>query len=87
MLKNVVLPAPFGPMIARSSPAATLQRDIIDRDQAAEMLASRCGLRSSVMLRPAVRSEAEQAAREEQHDEHEQQADERTSSSASPRRE
>ena len=36
MLKNVVLPAPFGPMMARSSPFADGQRDVLDRDQAAE---------------------------------------------------
>ncbi len=37
-LKNVVLPAPFGPMIARSSPGRDVQGDVVDRDQAAERL-------------------------------------------------
>ena len=38
VLKNVVLPAPLGPMIARSSPVATVMRDVLHRAQAAEML-------------------------------------------------
>ena len=37
-LKKVVLPAPFGPMIAHSSPFATLQRDVAHRHEIAEPL-------------------------------------------------
>ena len=37
-LKNVVLPAPFGPMIAHISPFATLQRNVAHRHQIAEPL-------------------------------------------------
>ena len=37
MLKNVVLPAPFGPMMARSSPGRHLHRDVADGDKAAEL--------------------------------------------------
>ena len=34
--KNVVLPAPLGPMIERSSPLRTAEGDIVHRHQAAE---------------------------------------------------
>ena len=37
-LKKVVLPAPFGPMMARSSPFATFKRDVAHGDEAAEAL-------------------------------------------------
>ena len=37
MLKNVVLPAPLGPMMARSSPGRHLHRHVVDRDQVAEL--------------------------------------------------
>ena len=35
-LKNVVLPAPFGPITAVSEPAGKLERDVADRGDAAE---------------------------------------------------
>jgi hypothetical protein len=35
-LKTVVLPAPFGPISAVMSPAADIEGDVADRDQAAE---------------------------------------------------
>ena len=41
-LKNVVLPAPFGPMIARNSPGSMVRDTLVDGDQAAETL--RCAL-------------------------------------------
>ena len=38
-LNNVVLPAPFGPMISRRSPGITVKRDVLRRRQSAEALA------------------------------------------------
>ena len=35
-LKNVLLPAPFGPMMARISPRADLEVDVVERGQSAE---------------------------------------------------
>ena len=35
-LNNVVLPAPFGPMIAVTPCAAIIERHIVDRDESAE---------------------------------------------------
>ena len=35
-LKNVLFPAPFGPMIARISPRCNLEVDLVERRQAAE---------------------------------------------------
>ena len=43
MLKNVLLPAPFGPMIEVSCPAAKRRRDAFERDEAAELLADPLG--------------------------------------------
>ena len=75
-LKKVVLPAPLGPMMARNSPGSTaidtsstatrLPKcfdDVLDTQQAHDV-----GLSLD---------EAEHAAREEQHNQHEEQADER----------
>ena len=36
MLKSVVLPAPFGPMIAVMPLAGDFERDVVEGDQAAE---------------------------------------------------
>ena len=74
-LKKVVLPAPFGPMIARSSPLATLS----ETSRTATRLPKRLvtfSISSNVHALPPLQ-EAQQAAREEQHDQDEQQADER----------
>src|SRR5579862_3682355 len=79
-LKKVVLPAPLGPITARSSPAST----IIDTPLTATRLPKvrvtfstlRRLIRQASRRRPAA-DDAEHAAREEQHDEDEEQADER----------
>src|SRR6516164_6142327 len=79
-LKNVVLPAPFGPMMARSSPFATVKETSWTATRLPKRLLT---LRTSRTLMPwcsrltFASNEAQQAAREEQHDQHEQQADER----------
>src|SRR6185437_13507661 len=79
-LKNVVFPAPFGPMMARNSPASTLS----DTSCTATRLPKRLVAfltSSTLMVRLSCLSlaanEAEQAAREKQHDQHEQQTDKR----------
>ena len=75
-LKKVVLPAPFGPITARSSPGST----VIDTSRTATRLPKRLADVLDLEQAHAVASapdEAEQAAREEQHDQHEQHADER----------
>ena len=38
MLKNVVFPAPLGPMIDTIEPVGIVERDVVDRDEAAELL-------------------------------------------------
>ena len=47
MLKQVVLPAPFGPISASSSPAAELEADVVDRLHAAEGLGQVAHLRAA----------------------------------------
>src|ERR1700722_3668558 len=80
-LKKVVLPAPFGPITARSSPGST----VIDTLSTATRL-PKCfetfSTRNRLTMSPFSRcrlspDDAQNAAREEQHDEHEEQADER----------
>ncbi len=39
MLKNVVLPAPFGPMSETIEPLGNDEVDVVDRDEPAELLA------------------------------------------------
>src|ERR1700691_4304552 len=75
MLKNVVLPAPFGPMIARSSPSATLSDTWSTATRLPKFLVT-FSTWSSVTL-PPVLDEAEQTPWEEQHHQDEQHADER----------
>ena len=43
MLKNVVLPAPFGPISETILPARDGEVDVVDGDEAAELLAQRLG--------------------------------------------
>ena len=38
MLKSVVLPAPLGPIIDTIDALGNVERDVVDRDQAAELL-------------------------------------------------
>src|ERR1700730_3307435 len=81
MLKKVVLPAPFGPITARSSPFGTLSETSRTATRLPKLLVT---LRTSRTFMLGTRScfalasdEAKQSAREEQHDRHEQHADER----------
>ena len=50
-LKNVVLPAPLGPMTERSSPAPHLEVDAVDRGEAAERLGQALALEEPSVVR------------------------------------
>ena len=56
MLKNVVLPAPLGPMIETIDLLGIVERDVVDRDEAAEDLRDARG--ASRTPSPALRGTA-----------------------------
>ena len=62
MLKNVVLPAPFGPDQAHDRALRDREVDVVDRDQAAELLSQSVDLEQElVVLAPrSVRSNVHQ---------------------------
>ena len=50
MLKNVVLPAPLGPMIETMPPSRDGEGDVVDGDEAAEDLRQALGLEQRVAV-------------------------------------
>src|SRR5579871_5034076 len=79
-LKKVVLPAPLGPITARSSPGSTVNDTPLTATRLPNVRVTfstlRRLMRRASLRRPAA-DDAEHAAREEQHDQHEEEADER----------
>src|SRR5205823_14473096 len=75
MLKSVVLPAPFGPMMARRSPESTERVTSLRTSRPAKFLQTRSRLSSPThppRLHP--RPDTHDAAAHEQHEHHEQRA-------------
>ena len=62
-LKVVDLPAPFGPIRPRISPARDLEADVVDRDQAAELLARVLHVEHHLAVRAAAAARAAPARR------------------------
>src|SRR5207249_998990 len=71
MLNSVVLPAPFGPMIARRSPGSTENVTFLSTSSPAKFLQTCCRLRSAT---PDPSPDTHDSAAHEQHKHHKQRA-------------
>jgi hypothetical protein len=71
---SVVLPAPFGPMIACNSPGRHIEMDIVGGDDAAETLGESPRLRAACQLTAPPRQNAVDAAACIKHDQQQQRA-------------